>query len=138
MTCGTPTGLDAASVHDQEHEVCGLCTQLQTDAAAFDRIHRGRTPWSVEVRTGADGRATAGQPADKTARAADRAQSTAGLIAKLKIVEEESDESQFWLECLFVAKPPSALHSDAKVLQDQFVRVSVLYFQLQARALEQD
>ena len=59
-------------------------------------------------------------------RAADRAQSTAALIAKLKIVEEESDESQFWLECLFVAKLPSALHSDARVLQDLFAQITAM------------
>jgi four helix bundle protein len=59
-------------------------------------------------------------------RAADRAQSTKALIAKLKIVEEESDESQFWLECLFVAKLPTTLHVDAKVLQDQFSQITAM------------
>jgi four helix bundle protein len=57
-------------------------------------------------------------------RAADRAQSTRALIAKLKIVEEESDESQFWLECLFVARLPAALHADTKLLQDQFSQIT--------------
>jgi four helix bundle protein len=57
-------------------------------------------------------------------RAADRAQSTKALIAKLKIVEEESDESEFWLECLFVAKLPEALHGDARALQDVFSQIT--------------
>jgi four helix bundle protein len=57
-----------------------------------------------------------------TYRAADRAQSTRALIAKMKIVEEESDESDFWIDCLFVAKLPSALHADARALQDQFTK----------------
>ena len=57
-------------------------------------------------------------------RAADRAQSTRALIAKMKIVEEESDESEFWIECLFVAKLPGALHDDARTLQDQFNQVT--------------
>ena len=57
-------------------------------------------------------------------RAADRAQSTKALIAKLKIVEEESDESQFWLECLFVAKLPEPQHQRARVLQDLFSQIT--------------
>jgi four helix bundle protein len=57
-------------------------------------------------------------------RAADRAQSTKALIAKLKIVEEESDESQFWLECLFVAKLPEAQHQRARDLQDMFSQIT--------------
>ena len=57
-------------------------------------------------------------------RAADRAQSTRALIAKMKIVEEESDESEFWIDCLFVAKLPSALHVEARTLQDQFNQIT--------------
>jgi four helix bundle protein len=57
-------------------------------------------------------------------RAADRAQSTRALIAKLKIVEEEADESLFWLECLFVARLPTIFHPEAKVLQDQFTQIT--------------
>ena len=57
-------------------------------------------------------------------RAADRAQSTRALIAKLKIVEEESDESQFWLECLFVARLPGGLHGEARALQDQVSQIT--------------
>ena len=57
-------------------------------------------------------------------RAADRAQSMRALIAKMKIVEEESDESDFWIDCLFVAKLPPALHADARALQDQFNQIT--------------
>ena len=57
-------------------------------------------------------------------RSADRAQSMRALIAKLKIVEEESDESEFWIDCLFVARLPSALHADARRLQDQFNQIT--------------
>ena len=59
-------------------------------------------------------------------RAADRAQSTKALIAKLKIVEEESDESWFWVECLFVAKLPEVLHPEARTLQDQFFQITAM------------
>ena len=48
-------------------------------------------------------------------RAVCRARSTADFIAKLKIVEEESDESDFWIDRLFDAgctpsltKPPAS------------------------------
>ena len=57
-------------------------------------------------------------------RAADRAQSTRALIAKMKIVEEESDESEFWIDCLFVAKLPSDLHAEARRLQSQFNQIT--------------
>jgi four helix bundle protein len=38
-------------------------------------------------------------------RAACRAKSTADMINKLKIVEEESDETEYWLEILVEAGP---------------------------------
>ena len=57
-------------------------------------------------------------------RAAHRAQSTRALIAKMKIVEEESDESEFWIECLFVAKLPPDLHHQARALQGQFNQIT--------------
>jgi four helix bundle protein len=57
-------------------------------------------------------------------RAADRAQSTRALVAKLKIVEEEADESDFWIDCLFVAKLPAHLHADARRLQDRFDQIT--------------
>ena len=44
------------------------------------------------------------------------------MIAKLKIVEEESDESLFWLECLFVARLPTIFHPEARALEDQFTQ----------------
>jgi four helix bundle protein len=37
-------------------------------------------------------------------RAACRAKSTADMVAKLKIVEEEADETQYWLEMIAEAK----------------------------------
>jgi four helix bundle protein len=37
-------------------------------------------------------------------RAACRAKSTADMINKLKVVEEESDETKYWLELLVEAK----------------------------------
>ena len=50
-------------------------------------------------------------------RAASRAKSTADIINKLAIVEEESDESMFWIELLieaeiFPAKKLTALYDD--------------------------
>ncbi len=35
-----------------EHEVGGFCAELQPEAAAFERVHRGRAPWSVETLAG--------------------------------------------------------------------------------------
>jgi len=57
-------------------------------------------------------------------RAACRARSTPDFIAKLKIVEEESDESDFWIDRLFDAKLPLALHQAARELQALFVQVT--------------
>ena len=57
-------------------------------------------------------------------RAACRARSTADFIAKLKIVEEESDESDFWIDRLFDARLPVALHESARQLQSQFEQIT--------------
>ena len=50
-------------------------------------------------------------------RAACRAKSTADMINKMKIVEEEADETQYWLEILIEAglsqkEPIAALHKE--------------------------
>ena len=50
-------------------------------------------------------------------RAACRAKSTADMINKMKIVEEEADETQYWLEILVEAglsqkEPIAALHKE--------------------------
>ena len=47
-------------------------------------------------------------------RAADRAQSTRDLLSKLKRVEEEADETLFWIEHLLSVGLPSNLVSQAK------------------------
>jgi four helix bundle protein len=57
-------------------------------------------------------------------RAACRARSTPDFIAKLKIVEEESDEGAFWIDRLFDAHLPAALAEQARALQDLFVQVT--------------
>ena len=57
-------------------------------------------------------------------RAACRARSTADFIAKLKIVEEESDEAHFWIDRLFDAGLPDALHQQARDLQSLLVQVT--------------
>lgn len=59
-------------------------------------------------------------------RAARRARSTRDLIGKLKIVEEESDEASFWIDRLFDAKLPEALHADARLLQDQMDHITAM------------
>ena len=57
-------------------------------------------------------------------RAACRARSTPDFIAKLKIVEEESDESDFWIDRLFDARLPVSFQPEAKALQDLFVQIT--------------
>ena len=57
-------------------------------------------------------------------RAVCRAKSTPDFIAKLKIVEEESDESDFWIDRLFDAKLPPALHEAARKLQNLFIQIT--------------
>ena len=57
-------------------------------------------------------------------RAARRARSTRDFIAKLKIVEEESDESSFWIDRLFDAKLPTSLHIQSRGLQEQFDQIT--------------
>lgn len=54
-------------------------------------------------------------------RASQRAKSTADFINKLKIVEEEADESMYWLELFGIAIPSKkdqidTLHKEAKEL----------------------
>jgi len=57
-------------------------------------------------------------------RAACRARSTPDFIAKLKIVEEESDESDFWIDRLFDAKLPATFHQSARELQSLFIQIT--------------
>ena len=57
-------------------------------------------------------------------RAACRARSTADFIAKLKIVEEESDEAHFWVDRLFDAGLPQPLHQQARELQGLLLQVT--------------
>jgi four helix bundle protein len=57
-------------------------------------------------------------------RAVCRARSTPDFIAKLKIVEEESDESDFWIDRLFDAKLPAQHHEPARHLQHLFVQIT--------------
>ena len=57
-------------------------------------------------------------------RAACRARSTADFVAKLKIVEEESDEAHFWVDRLFDAGLPEALHQQARDLQALLLQVT--------------
>ena len=57
-------------------------------------------------------------------RAVCRARSTPDFIAKLKIVEEEADESDFWIDRLFDARLPPTLHESARQLQRLFVQIT--------------
>jgi four helix bundle protein len=57
-------------------------------------------------------------------RAVCRARSTPDFIAKLKIVEEEADESDFWIDRLFDAKLPTPLHEPARQVQRMFVQIT--------------
>lgn len=56
-------------------------------------------------------------------RAAKRARSSAEFVAKLKIVEEEADESMLWIDRLRTAKLPDVLIADAERLRDMFDQI---------------
>jgi four helix bundle protein len=57
-------------------------------------------------------------------RAACRARSTADFVAKLKIVEEESDEAHFWVDRLFDAGLSEPMHEQARGLQSLLLQVT--------------
>jgi len=59
-------------------------------------------------------------------RAASRSQSDADLLSKLKKVEEEADESMFWLEHLMLAGLDPTLTTWAKTLHDRCDQVTAL------------
>jgi len=52
-----------------------------------------------------------------------RARSAAEFVAKLKIVEEESDESMLWIDRLRTAKLPGWVIADAERLRDMFDQI---------------
>src|SRR5262245_6024247 len=56
-------------------------------------------------------------------RAAKRARSAAEFVAKLKIVEEEADESMVWIDRIRTAKLPNTLVPDAERLRDMFDQI---------------
>jgi len=66
---------------------------------------------------------SSGTSAEANYRAAKRARSPAEFVAKLKIVEEEADESMVWIDRIRTAKLPSALHQDAERLRDMFDQI---------------
>jgi four helix bundle protein len=59
-------------------------------------------------------------------RAAERAKSTADMINKLKIVEEEADETLYWLELLVESQLlPAARLADLMAEVDEIVAMTV-------------
>jgi four helix bundle protein len=54
-------------------------------------------------------------------RASCRAKSKADFIAKMGIVEEETDESAFWIEMLIETNLVADLHNEAEQLTKNFV-----------------
>jgi four helix bundle protein len=59
-------------------------------------------------------------------RAAQRARSPADFVAKLKIVEEEADESMLWIDQLRKAGLSTELNADAERLRDMFDQIVAL------------
>jgi four helix bundle protein len=66
---------------------------------------------------------SSGTSAEANYRAAKRARSAAEFVAKLKIVEEEADESVLWIDRIRTARLPAALHADADRLRDMFDQI---------------
>ena len=70
-------------------------------------------------------------------RAACRAKSRADLIAKLGIVEEEADESLYWMELLIEAQiVPAARLADLMAETDQIVAMTVASLKTLRRAAD--
>ena len=71
-------------------------------------------------------------------RAARRARSTADFIAKLKIVEEEADESIYWLELILESKLVPATKLEA-LLDEGNALVAIIVTSIRtARGLRED
>lgn len=66
---------------------------------------------------------SSGTSAEANYRAARRARSSAEFVAKLKIVEEEADESMLWIDRLRTAKLPDSMIADAERLRDMFDQI---------------
>ena len=66
---------------------------------------------------------SSGTSAEANYRAAKRARSPAEFVAKLKIVEEEADESMIWIDRMRTAKLPASLIADAERLRDMFDQI---------------
>ena len=66
---------------------------------------------------------SSGTSVEANYRAAKRARSPAEFIAKLKIVEEEADESMIWIDRMRTAKLPESLIADAERLRDMFDQI---------------
>ena len=66
---------------------------------------------------------SSGTSAEANYRAAKRARSSAEFVAKLKIVEEEADESMLWIDRLRIAKLPDSMIADAERLRDMFDQI---------------
>jgi four helix bundle protein len=67
-------------------------------------------------------------------RATQRAKSKADFISKMGIVEEESDESLFWLECL--AELATAEHAELKRLLKEANELTAIFVASKKRARE--
>jgi four helix bundle protein len=59
-------------------------------------------------------------------RAACRAQSRRDFVAKMKRMEEESDESALWLALLRATGLPEALSADAVTLESEFKQLTAI------------
>jgi four helix bundle protein len=69
---------------------------------------------------------SSGTSPESNYRAARRARSTADFIAKLKIVEEEADESMGWLQKLRRAGPSAQKRGEADRLYEMFDEIVAL------------
>ena len=59
-------------------------------------------------------------------RSACRAQSTRDFISKMKRMEEEADESQFWLAVLRVTGLPAGLEREGAALEQEFSELTAI------------
>jgi four helix bundle protein len=67
-----------------------------------------------------------GTSSEANYRAAQRARSPADFVGKLKIVEEEADESMLWIDQLQKAGLSTELKADAERLRDMFDQIVAL------------
>jgi len=96
--------------------------ELAVRAIAFVRaLPKGAVEWRLGTQLVDSGSSVPAQY-----RAACRAQSTKDFVAKMKILEEEADESAWWLALLRATGLPARLMAESEALESEFGRITAI------------